>query len=409
MTGFRLLFLSWVLLVLLPTNGLAQQGREQVEQIEKLRDKANAEKRELEQQAKQIREEILSLQKKLIAVGARISSQNQRSVEAEERLLSLQKREASSKEELLADQAAMTEILAALQRTEMSPPPPLAVSPDDVLAAARASILMGATIPELQVRADALKASLSALQTVRQQIARGRMELQKEMQSLAGEQQSLQELLQQRRSLEISVQADAKAAAETARTLAENANDLRELIHQLEIETSKAIPSIKPKTPPKSVVLAPRLKPGKQEPLLLLPYSSSGRFSDNRGKLELPVHAKVTKKYGRSQNPDTINGLVFRTARRAQIVAPYDGRIAYAGPFRNFGNLLILDVGEGYHMILAGISVPYVVLGQMVLAGEPLGKMADRRKPAPEFYLEFRKNGQPFDPEPWLKKDINAG
>jgi septal ring factor EnvC (AmiA/AmiB activator) len=214
--------------------------------------------------------------------------------------------------------------------------------------------------------------------------------------------------------LEIKLRGDADLASSEAQTLAERASDLRELIRQLEAQARKTTPSMKPKPPKPDPVLAPSLKPGRGNngALAALPpvwHSPTGRFTDSRGQLENPVAGIVLSRFGQSKDPDRTGGIVFQTARRAQIIAPFDGQIAFVGNFRNYGQLLILDVGEGYHMVLSGLAQAYVVKGQSVLAGEPVGKMANRRKPAPEFYLEFRKKGQPFDPSPWLKKAVKAG
>jgi septal ring factor EnvC (AmiA/AmiB activator) len=289
----------------------------------------------------------------------------------------------------------------------MSPPPPLAVSPGATKAAARASLLLQQTVPKLRIRAEELKASLEALRLLRQEITTSAEDLEQQMQVLNAEQKQLQSMLNQRQVLEIKLRGDALIAKNEASSLADRANNLRELIQRLEAEARKTTPSLKP-SPPKVTILAPGLKPESEQKIA---QSSTwqpvtGRFADSRGQLDYPVRGQVIAKFGRSLNPDLTSGMVFRTSRRAQIIAPHDARIAFAGNFRNLGKLLILDVGDGYYIILSGLSDTYVVKDQTVLAGEPLGKMANQRKPAPEFYLEFRKLGQSFDPEPWLRQEL---
>ena len=263
------------------------------------------------------------------------------------------------------------------------------------------------TVPKLQVRAEELKNSLESLRLLRQEISASAKDLERQMQILSAEQLQLQSMLGQRQALETRLRGDALIAKDEASSLAERANNLRELIRQLEVEARKTTPSLKP-PPPKVIILAPGLKPELNPQIAgsSVWQPQTGRFTDSRGQLDYPVHGQVIAKYGRSLNPDLTSGMVFRTSRRAQIIAPHDARIAFAGKFRNLGKLLILDVGDGYYIILSGLSDTYVVKDQTVLAGEPLGKMANRRKPAPEFYLEFRKLGQPFDPEPWLKQEL---
>ncbi|MBL4617671.1 MAG: peptidoglycan DD-metalloendopeptidase family protein [Robiginitomaculum sp.] len=398
---FICIFLLW------PAIAKSQQGREEAVQLEAMHEKANKRQFQLEEQAKLTRSQILQLQKKLISIATRINKQNSHSVEVEEHLMSLRQRETSQLTKLLADQKSMGEMMAALQRLAMSPPPPLAVSPGDTKAAARASLLLQQTVPKLQVRAEELKNSLESLRLLRQEISASAKDLERQMQILSAEQLQLQSMLGQRQALETRLRGDALIAKDEASSLAERANNLRELIRQLEVEARKTTPSLKP-PPPKVIILAPGLKPELNPQIAgsSVWQPQTGRFTDSRGQLDYPVHGQVIAKYGRSLNPDLTSGMVFRTSRRAQIIAPHDARIAFAGKFRNLGKLLILDVGDGYYIILSGLSDTYVVKDQTVLAGEPLGKMANRRKPAPEFYLEFRKLGQPFDPEPWLKQEL---
>ena len=401
---FICLFLLW------PAIAIPQQGREEALQLEALQDKANKRQLQLEKQTELTRSQILQLQQNLISIATRITQQNNHSIEVEEHLLSLRQRETNQVKKLSTDQRSMSEMMAALQRLSMSPPPPLAVSPGDTKAAARASLLLQQTVPKLRIRAEKLKASLEALRLLRQEISSSAEDLERQTQVLNAEQEQLQFVLGQRQTLETQLRGDALIAKSEASSLAERANNLRELIRQLEAEARKTTPSLKPSSP-QNAILAPGIKPNSQQQIAQSNTwrPVTGRFTDSRGQLDYPVRGQLIAKFGRSLNPDLTSGMVFRTSRRAQIIAPHDARIAFAGNFRNLGKLLILDVGGGYYIILSGLSDTYVIKDQTVLAGEPLGKMANKRKPAPEFYMEFRKLGQPFDPEPWLKKAANSG
>jgi septal ring factor EnvC (AmiA/AmiB activator) len=106
----------------------------------------------------------------------------------------------------------------------------------------------------------------------------------------------------------------------------------------------------------------------------------------------------------------TEKGLVIATRGGAQVTSPCDGWVVYAGPFRSYGQLLILNAGGGYHVLLAGMERMSVDLGQFVLTGEPVAVMGDGPKVAsaisigsrqPVLYIEFRKDGSPVDPSPW--------
>jgi septal ring factor EnvC (AmiA/AmiB activator) len=95
-------------------------------------------------------------------------------------------------------------------------------------------------------------------------------------------------------------------------------------------------------------------------------------------------------------------GLSFTTAPGARVVAPHGGHVVFAGPFRGYGRLLIIDHGEGYHTLLAGLGRIDVAVNQRLLAGEPIGIMALSGKGNPRLYLELRRNGRPVNPLPWL-------
>ena len=104
-------------------------------------------------------------------------------------------------------------------------------------------------------------------------------------------------------------------------------------------------------------------------------------------------------------------GDTLQTQSGAIVTAPSDAVVLYAGDFRTYGQLLILDAGGGYHVVLAGMEGISVAAGQSVLAGEPVGAMGESRLAGnaafgdennlPALYVEFRKNGKPVDPAPW--------
>ena len=134
-------------------------------------------------------------------------------------------------------------------------------------------------------------------------------------------------------------------------------------------------------------------------------------FASLRGQVPIPVNGVKLKEYGA---PDGVGGLEkgvsIATRAGAQVTAPADGWVVYAGPFRSYGQLLILNAGNGYHILLAGMDRISVDLGQFVLTGEPVAVMGNGSHIAailatgssqPVLYIEFRKDGIPVDPGPW--------
>ena len=134
-------------------------------------------------------------------------------------------------------------------------------------------------------------------------------------------------------------------------------------------------------------------------------------FERTRGQLHLPVNGSPIRGFG---SPDgaggTQKGLSLASHTGAEITAPCDGWVVYAGPFRSYGQLLILNAGGGYHVLLAGMERISVDLGQFVLTGEPVAVMGGPAQVSaavttgskqPVLYVEFRKDGTPIDPSPW--------
>ncbi|HYZ31644.1 MAG TPA: peptidoglycan DD-metalloendopeptidase family protein, partial [Crenalkalicoccus sp.] len=114
-----------------------------------------------------------------------------------------------------------------------------------------------------------------------------------------------------------------------------------------------------------------------------------------------PVVGTLVRTFGAPAEAGPAQGLTFQAAPGARVVSPCRGRVAFAGPFRSFGELLILDCGGGEHAVLTGLGRLDAASGQRVLAGEPIGVLPDTPGPA-HLYLELRRNGEAVDPRPWL-------
>ncbi len=134
-------------------------------------------------------------------------------------------------------------------------------------------------------------------------------------------------------------------------------------------------------------------------------------FSLSQGRMPFPARGQVTARFGQPNDVGVAGkGISIATRQGAQVVAPYDGLVAFSGPFRGYGLLLIIEHGEGYHTLLAGMSRIDATVGQRLLAGEPVGIM-DPDTSQPLLYVELRHNGQPINPLPWLtaqKSKVNG-
>ena len=320
------------------------------------------------------------------------------------RLEPLDAKETRIRKSLEGRRAVIAEVLAALQRVGHHQPPALIARPEDALAAVRTAMLLGAVLPEMQQRVKALAGDLNDLFAVRKQIAAERDRLKSEVASLGKERKRLAALIAERQLQQSERESALDAERTRARALAGKADNLQDLIAKLEQTLSPGQRSARESGPAKpGTALAALHDPGRMAPAVA--------FASLHGKIPIPVNGIKIRGYGQ---PDGVGGaekgVSIATRAGAQVTAPADGWVVYAGPFRSYGQLLILNAGGGYHVLLAGMARISVDLGQFVLAGEPVAVMGNGSHVAailaagssqPVLYVEFRKGGNPVDPGPW--------
>ncbi|MDA0997603.1 MAG: peptidoglycan DD-metalloendopeptidase family protein, partial [Proteobacteria bacterium] len=215
------------------------------------------------------------------------------------------------------------------------------------------------------------------------------------------ERRRLGALMARKKTLRVRADIDAERASKRVLSLAGEAETLRDLLVEIEKERAKA--RQKPILAPTARVPKITARP---------PTLSLAPFSKAQGKLKVPVIGRISGRYGEKTDAGlTRRGVTVSTSPKAQVVAPYDGTVVYAGKFRGYGLLLIIEHGEGYHTLLAGMARLDVDQGQSLVAGEPVGLMEDGDRGQPILYVELRRDGQPINPLPWLaagKGEING-
>ncbi len=127
----------------------------------------------------------------------------------------------------------------------------------------------------------------------------------------------------------------------------------------------------------------------------------SGRFFNAKGRLSRPVRGNISTEYGQETSKGvTSKGITYITRPKAQVIAPFDGTVIFSGPFKGYGNIIIIEHGDGYLSLLAGLGNIDCELGQMLLQGEPIATMPN--KIDTKLYVEIRKDRQPINPKPWI-------
>jgi septal ring factor EnvC (AmiA/AmiB activator) len=289
----------------------------------------------------------------------------------------------------------------------------LLVSPEDALQSLRTAIMLGSVVPEMRAQSVKLVTDLNELVTVRKTIAAERDQLATDRDGLRVDQTRLASLVEERQKQQSTAEQNMQAEAARALELSRKVDDLQSLIAKMEQDlqsAAKAAAAAKEATERAAAAAAsgkPNLAalkdPGRLSPAIA--------FASAKGLLALPVNGTRIRDYGGSNGAGgTEKGISLATRAGAQVTTPCDGWVVYAGPFRSYGQLLILNAGGGYHVLIAGMERISVNIGQFVLTGEPIATMGTTSRIAsilatsvsrPVLYVEFRKDGTPIDPGPW--------
>jgi septal ring factor EnvC (AmiA/AmiB activator) len=350
------------------------------------------------------------LNQQLIDIAAQVRGVETRISDAEARLRPLDIHEQQIRSSLDSRRSEIVEVLAALQRAGRRSPPALLIRPEDALQSLRTAMLLGAVVPGLRARAAILAGDLNELVTIRKTIATERDRLAADRDKLRDDQSRLAALIDERQRQQSAIEKDMEAEGARAIALSRQVDSLQGLITRMEQDlktAARAATSASLQGAPGGVSGKPDLTALKN-PARLTPAIA---FASAKGLFAMPVNGVKIREFGGSDGSGGMEkGISLATRPGAQVTTPCDGWVVYAGPFRSYGQLLILNAGGGYHVLIAGMERISVNIGQFVLTGEPVATMGTKSQVAsilatnasqPVLYIEFRKDGTPIDPGPW--------
>lgn len=361
---------------------------------------------------------VQKLNATLVQTATLIQSQEQDALNSEARLGELRLRRRGLSASFDRRSGELSELLAALERVGRQPPALMLARPESAVEQVRGAMLLGSVIKTVEEKAAKLREDLAAVNELEEIIRQENVRIAQLLGELQSQKEHLAGLLEEKNTRFEAIEGDATQATEAVARLAERAKDIHELLDQLEEHSTTVVPREKPvpvKSEPEkqeqTAALAPAPVP--QETVEAEPDLPS--FGKARGQLPLPARGKIVAHFGRPNGAGgSRRGISIRTLTSAEVIAPFDGKVVFAGPFRDYGQLLILEAGGGYHILLSGMSRVSGIVGQSVAAGEPVGRMggetefvAGKEKSGKnsylrDLYVEFRKDGEPFNPLPWL-------
>jgi septal ring factor EnvC (AmiA/AmiB activator) len=366
----------------------------------------------LRQEIEGLDQDRASLNKELLETGERLQQTETEIAGAEKRLEQLHFNEEGIRQSLERRRDVMAEVLMALQRMGRTPPPAILSRPEDAVAAIRGSILAGAVLPDIRVEAEALAADLTELTRLTARIEAERDSLRIRYLELGEDETRKNLLVEAKQAQGEQTQSALTAEREKAAQLAGEADSLQSLIQKLETEVAAAAKAAEDAREAARTTARATQNEAVQRLADTSRIAPAVHFADAKGLLTWPVAGDRILGFGDSDGlGGESQGLSIATRTGTSVLAPADGWVVYAGPFRSYGQVMILNAGDGYHIVLAGMDRIDAGLGQFVLSGEPIAAMGETRLATigdlehtsvqAILYVEFRKDGTAIDSTPW--------
>jgi murein hydrolase activator len=402
------------------------EAREKLNKTEQQLQSNRAKEQGLTQDLASLAAERAKLNNGLIDSGKKVQASEAKLSETEAKLAELTDQVNLIKNSITERKETIVKMLSAMQRIGRTPPPALVTRRDDALAVVRSAMLLADVFPELKYQADNLSRELEGMVTLENGIREQRDAEKSERDRLAAEQARVDRLLEEKRRAMAQGEAELAQIKQAVADQAQTVTDLSELIDRLDAQIAKvevaqydaeiaAEKALRAREQQQALATPANESVVEIKPTTKVAFASPDRlkpampFEAAKGSLRLPAQGRRVKRFGDADaSGGTVKGISLQTRPEARITAPADGWVVYAGEFRSYGQLLIINAGGGYHVLLAGMSHIDVSLGQFVLASEPIAVMGNSAAPSqgddssrPVLYVEFRKDGRPIDPDPW--------
>ena len=377
----------------------------------------NIEHKKLQAQATQISLELTRISKDMIASAKKIQNSEEKISQMEAELETLRADLKKAEENFIFEDDNLIKTLSALQNLALKPTEALFVQPLTPVEIIRSAMLLRETVPYLQENATRIREELEKIEAKKNLIEKQVARIIRQKQILEKEHDQIKALVQRKSKIRNAVEIKSVKAKKKVEKLASQANDLRDLLNKLEkqrqeklrrqeeerrrLEELKAAEARREAEETKKLEEKQRADLIKFKPEVI--KETGENFIKAKGHLLRPARGAVVTAYGEQMSKGvTSKGITIKTRSQAQVISPYDGTVIFAGPFRGYGNLIIIEHGQGYLSLLAGLENVDCELGQMLLAGEPVGQMPTANDA--KLYIELRKDNHPVNPQTWFEK-----
>lgn len=384
----RIVFLG---LVLISWAGLTAPTQEDLRQLEtRIRQERQA--GEVSgRKAAELSGEVKNVQRQIVQLAQTVQAREDDLTRLEKRIQKIQDRQKELRDRLALTDKQTVQLVSGLQTLALRPPELALINVRSPINALRSRMLMANSLPIVQGNNAQTRSDLAELSRLQSDLQDQIIKIKLTQAQLSEQSSQMDRLLQQKSLLQAQYQVSQQQSQERVKTLAGQARDLKDLLDKLAQEKKRAAE--------RAMQQAQSSRSAFRQ---ALSASIGGGFARARGRLPYPIRGTIIESFG----AETIGGAHTKgvtLAGRAggRVIAPFDGTVLFAGPFKNYGQLIILDHGNNYLTLLAGMESINTNVGQQVLAGEPIGQIKTTK---PNLYLEIRHDGQAIDPTPWFAR-----
>ncbi len=377
----------------------------------------NLEHKKLQAQATQISLELTRISKDMIASAKQIQSSEEKISRMESELETLRADLKKAEENFVVEDDNLIKTLSALQNLALKPTEALFVQPLTPVEIIRSAMLLREAVPYLQENAARIREDLEKIEAQKNLVEKQVARIIRQKKILEKEHEQMKALVQRKSKIRNAVEIKSVKAKKKVEQLASQANDLRDLLNKLEKqrqeklrrqeEERRRLAELKAAEARRAAEETKKLEEKQRADLIKFKPEVINEVGENfvkaKGHLLRPARGPVVTAYGEQMSKGvTSKGIIIKTRSQAQVISPYDGTVIFAGPFRGYGNLIIIEHGQGYLSLLAGLEEVDCELGQMLLAGEPVGQMPESGDT--RLYVELRKDNHPINPLTWIEK-----
>ena len=402
-------------------------SRKDLENIQIQYNEKNIEHKRLQAQAARISVEMASISKQMVLKAKQIQDMEEKISKMENELIHLKKQLKKTEESFIEEDENLIHTLYALQNLALKPTESLFVQPLTPVEIIRSAMLLRETVPFLAEEAAQIKEKLNRMAAQKKQIEIQVKQISNNKSNLEKEHKQMQALVQKKAKIRSQIENKSAQTKQKIIKLAEQAKDIKELLIKLEKEKElrrkqeqERLEKLrkeqellnKYRQEQEQAAINARREREKQEQLksddLIKSQTAfikdvGQNFIKAKGKLSKPARGQIVIAYGQETAKGVSSkGISIKTRPDAQVVSPFDGTVIFAGPFRGYGNIIIIEHGEHFMSLLAGLKSFDCEVGQMLLAGEPIGLMPDTENP--KLYVELREDSRPIDPSAWFAK-----